>query len=308
VVASVRVLRDPGNHAIHLPWVKRVGRLFADDILLWQLVPREPAYVPDFLTPAPTGLVLDLDAELAALQTISAEAVRAQLDLFSGADAALVRELYADPEPGLRRLAHEIAEYWRIALAPVRPRIQLLLDAEIFGRARQLAEEGAAGLLNDLHDKVGWEGETLSIAQRYCTAADVSHGTGLVLVPSVFVWPSVLSVAGDTPQLAYPARGIATLWEPHHGSHGALGAVLGKGRAQLLVEMHAPTSTTDLARRTGMTPGGVSQHLTVLRAAGLVATQRRGKSVLNVRTTLADALLSGAGNHNDLVTIPENAP
>ena len=44
-----------------------------------------------------------------------------------------------------------------------------------------------------------------------------------------------------------------------------------------------------------MTPGGVSQHLAVLRAAGLVATHRRGKRILSSRTTLADALLSATG-------------
>ncbi|WP_347681491.1 hypothetical protein [Plantactinospora sp. B24E8] len=44
-----------------------------------------------------------------------------------------------------------------------------------------------------------------------------------------------------------------------------------------------------------MSAGGVSQHLAVLRAAGLVTTQRDGRKVLNLRTTVADALLSVAG-------------
>jgi DNA-binding transcriptional ArsR family regulator len=70
--------------------------------------------------------------------------------------------------------------------------------------------------------------------------------------------------------------------------------VIGRGRARLLVEMRSPSSTTDLARRTGMTAGGVSQHLTALRGAGLVATHRQGRTVLNVRTTLAEALLTSA--------------
>ncbi|MEO3748795.1 helix-turn-helix domain-containing protein [Plantactinospora sp. B5E13] len=100
---------------------------------------------------------------------------------------------------------------------------------------------------------------------------------------------------GTPPQLAYPARGVGTLWEAGARTSDALGAVLGRGRARLLVEMRAPVSTTELARRTGISAGGVSQHLAVLRAAGLVTTQRDGRKVLNLRTTVADALLSVAG-------------
>ncbi|MBE1488121.1 ArsR/SmtB family transcription factor [Plantactinospora soyae] len=311
VAASVRVLRDTGDHAVHLPWVNRVrprlrsaGLVGADGThgadgagLLSQLIPARPGYLPDFLTPPPGGLTPDLDAELAVLRATPPEIVRADLDLYDGGTRSpAIRALYADPAAGLRRLAEEIAGYWRIALAPDWPRIRLLLDADVQHRARLLAENGAAGLLNDLHQQVRWEGETLSIAQRHCTAADVADGGGLVLIPSVFVWPSVLSVPGGTAaQLGYPARGIGTLWEAPRQASDTLSAVLGRGRARLLVEMRAPISTTELARRTGISAGGVSQHLAVLRAAGLVSTHRSGRTVLNTRTTVADALLTVAG-------------
>ncbi len=292
VVTAVRVLRDPGSHAVHLPWVRRVSP--PSDTLLWALVPREPAYLPDFLTPPPPGLTADLGAELVRLRATPAAVVRDQLDLY-GHRSPVLRDLYADPAAGLARLGAEIGAFWHAGLAPHWPAIQLLLDAEIFARARRLAAEGAAGLLNDLHSEVRWEGGTLSISKRYCTAADVGDGAGLVLVPSVFVWPSVLSIfAGDVPQLAYPARGVATLWETRRENTAALGAVLGRGRTRLLLELDAPSSTTELARRTGMTAGGVSQHLTALRAAGLVTAHRHGRSILNVRTALAEALLSSA--------------
>lgn len=299
VVASVRVLRDPGGHAVHMPWLRKVRpRLDAigfERTLLWRLVPGEPHYLPDFLTPPPGGLTPALDAELAVLADTPADVVRADLRGFVGADAAPVRELHDRPEAGLRRLADEVAAYWQVALAPEWPRIQILLDAEVFARARLLAESGAAGLLNDLHEKVRWDGDTLAIEKRHCTAADVPDGGGLVLIPSVFTWPSVLSVPGsDSPQLAYPARGIATLWEHPRSTPDALSGVIGRSRARLLVHMSAPVSTTDLARRVGISAGAVSQHLAVLRAAGLVVTRRHGKTVLNTRSTVADALLSAA--------------
>ncbi|RKR88987.1 regulatory ArsR family protein [Micromonospora pisi] len=301
VAASVRVLRHSGDHPVHLPWVREVrprlvaAGLVGDNSLLWQLIPPPPGYLPDFLTPPPTGLTPNLDTELAMLRATPAEVVRTDLDLYPGPRTEALASLYADPEAGLRRLAEELAGYWRVALAPDWPRIRTLLDAEVHHRARRLAEDGAAGLLNDLHQQVRWDEDTLSISQRYCTADDVPDGSGLVLIPSVFVWPSVLSsTAGTSPQLAYPVRGVATLWEETPRTLDRLGAVLGRGRARLLVEMRSPTSTTELARRTGISPGGVSQHLAALRAAGLVVTHRHGRTVFNARTAIAEALLSAA--------------
>ncbi|MFD0573635.1 ArsR/SmtB family transcription factor [Kitasatospora gansuensis] len=74
----------------------------------------------------------------------------------------------------------------------------------------------------------------------------------------------------------------------------ALAAVIGRSRAVLLAELDTPASTTDLARRTGITAGGVSQHLTALRAAGLVDAHRSGRYVLYVRTEAAEVLLAAA--------------
>ncbi|MFE2167564.1 ArsR/SmtB family transcription factor [Streptomyces sp. NPDC059447] len=51
---------------------------------------------------------------------------------------------------------------------------------------------------------------------------------------------------------------------------------------------------TELARRAGLSPSGVSQYLTALRDAGLVSAHRAGRSVLYARTSVADSLLAGA--------------
>lgn len=302
VATSIRVLRAPANHPVHVPWATRVrpqlaalGLVGEPGGLLWQLVPAGPGYLPDFLTPPPRGLVPDLDTELAAVLATPAETVRAQLTLFTGDNSPAVRRFHADPDAGLRRLATEIRAYWRIAIEPDWSRILTLLDAEVYRRARTFAEAGTAGLLNDLHERVHWGDGTVTVRQRHCTAADVPQGTGLVMVPSVFAWPSVLSVsAGDVPRLAFPVRGVAALWDSRPETPDRLGAVLGRGRARVLIEMGSPVSTTELARRTGITTGGVSQHLAVLRAAGLVTTHRHGRSVLNTRTAAAEALLSVA--------------
>ena len=291
VLAAVRILRAPGVPALYRDWADQ-AHLPADSLLA-ALVAPPGGYTPDFLTPPPTGLAADLPTELATLRATPPEVVRAHLDLMP----APVAGFYADPSAGLSRLSDEIEAFWHTAVAPAWPRMKSLLDAEVHYRARRLAEEGTAGVLADLHPQVTWHNGTLHINQPHCAAADVPTGSGLILIPSVFVWPTVLSVsAGPVPQLAYPARAAATLWEPPPTVPDALTALIGRSRARMLVELSAPLSTTDLSHRTGITPGGISQHLTTLRAAGLVTTHRQGRSLLNTRTPAAESLLTATGN------------
>ncbi|MCQ0004429.1 ArsR/SmtB family transcription factor [Actinomadura madurae] len=108
------------------------------------------------------------------------------------------------------------------------------------------------------------------------------------------MWPHVsVMVPPYQPMLSYPPRGVATLWEtgpPGDDRADALAALIGRRRAELLTALATPASTTDLARRAGVTAGAVSQHLGVLRACGLVSGHRLGRRVLYVRTPAGDAL------------------
>jgi DNA-binding transcriptional ArsR family regulator len=299
VVTGARLLRGDGASAMHSEWVararQRVTACGLDRGLLWHLIGTEPGHFPDFLTPSPVAFRADLNSELNLLESTPNEVVRDQLDE-CGLDAAVLRVLYAEPEAGLRRLCAEIRQFWQETLADDWPSIVALLEAEVFRRMRTLVEHGAGELLNDLHETVRWDGVTLSIVKPHCCAADLRVDAGLVVIPSVFVWPSVLSVPGpEVVQVAYPARGVATLWDERPvRTVCSLGQVLGAGRATLLDALDAPRSTTELAKRTGLTIGGVSQQLRALRGAGLVASQRNGRAVLSARTPLGDALLEGA--------------
>lgn len=69
-----------------------------------------------------------------------------------------------------------------------------------------------------------------------------------------------------------------------------LGDLFGRTRAVLLTLLAEPMTTTELARRTAVTPSAVSQHLRVLRDGGLVNRARSGRSVLHLRSELADQL------------------
>ncbi|MER8182495.1 helix-turn-helix domain-containing protein [Kitasatospora sp. NPDC094015] len=301
VVNSVQVLKEPGEHAVHLPWVRRArARLAGVGYgLLDQLVPVPTVYTPDFLTPVPAGWSPSLEEELARLVATAPEQVRGDLDRFEGPLPPLVARLRARPAAGLARLAEEVRGYWAAALEPCWPRVVRLVEGEVLRRARQMSVGGPAALFEDLHPRVSWAGGTLRVAHRWFAAERVLEGgQGLVLVPSVFAWPGVYSQSDPPgqPGLVYPPRGVATLWERSVPVPEGLAGVLGRARALLLAELAAPASTTELAQRSGLSAPNVSHHLTALRGAGLVARHRSGRSVLYLRTAVAEALVAAGAS------------
>ncbi|MFD0277416.1 DUF5937 family protein [Kitasatospora sp. NPDC127111] len=300
-VAAVRVLTRPAEHPLHLPWSgpvrERLAAAKLDWALLADLVPAPPRTIPVFIAPPPTTSVPDLALELDGLRATAPELVRAGLSGPRAPSSALIAALRADPVRGLAELADTLAAFWELALAPYWPRLRALLEGDVLHRARLLARGGAQELLNDLSSQVSWEEEKLRIGHWYARGGRRLGGRGLLLVPSVFVWPRVFSVTGPgwQPTLRYPPRGIATLWERREREPSrALAAVLGRTRALLLTELDTPASTGELARRTGITAGGVSQHLGALRAAGLLDAHRAGRYVLYARTEAAEVLLDAA--------------
>ncbi|MBC2906148.1 ArsR/SmtB family transcription factor [Streptomyces cupreus] len=302
VGTSFRLLAAGRAHPVHRRWIEqvrpRVAAAGLDRDRLAELVPCD-GYVPDFLNPAPTGPAPTLAEELTALRAAPAERIRrdlVRLEREQGLSLGpRLRALYDEPQAQLPKVAEEIETYWQLALAPYWARIRAVLDADVLHRARQLAEHGVAHLLNDLHTVAGWEGATLRLRQRRRGMSRAAAGAGLVLVPSAFTGPGLLTrvTPPDPPQLAYPARGTGTLWQPRPTpAADALAAVLGRSRTRLLAELEIPAATTDLARRTGLSPAAVSQSLTALRDAGLVSAHRAGRWVLYARTATADALLT----------------
>ncbi|MEV0403215.1 DUF5937 family protein [Actinoallomurus sp. NPDC050550] len=298
VVSSFRLLIAGSSHPVHRSWLEqvrpRVAAAGLDDGWLARLIPAQ-GYLADFLTPPPVEPTPDLETELAVIRATPAEYVRRDVDHFAVDDPRRAA-LRADPPDRLAQVCAEIETYWELALAPYWARIRAVLDADVFHRARQVAERGTGHLFNDLHATLRWDDNTLRLVRRHCAVSREAAGPGLVLVPSVFAEHVLTwSRPPEPPQLAYPARGIGTLWEHRPVRHAdAIAAVLGRSRTLLLIELAAPASTTELARRTGISAAGVSQHLTALRDAGMVSAHRAGRSVLYARTAIAESLLETA--------------
>ncbi|WP_063752729.1 winged helix-turn-helix domain-containing protein [Streptomyces sp. NRRL S-350] len=307
VVTSLRAVACSPVSALHRRWAGQVReRLATAGPAMERLAALVPptGHLPDFLNPAPAGFSPTLTDELAAITATGARQVRADLDILAaeagGRLPGALAPLHRDPAAHLPRLAADIEAYWALALAPYWARIRALLAADVFHRSRQAAEHGTARMLGELHDTVRWDGTALLLEQRHCAVTRLNAGSGLLLLPSVFAWPRVLTrvLPPDPPQLIYPARGTAALWERQPEAAGrteALAGVLGRSRARLLSELDSPGSTTELAHRTGLSPAGVSQHLTALRAAGLTSAHRAGHAVLHARTAVGDSLFGQDG-------------
>jgi hypothetical protein len=297
---SVPAMIDPARAAFHLPWIESLrGNLGGIDLLpaIELISPR--GYTPDFMAPPPSTPLADFHEELELVRRASPTRIRKEIGIrFRGRRVpAAVQPLLDHPRREAGRLADTFAEYWGRAIAPHWPRIQALLRADIDYRAKQLAAGGADALFRDFHQLVTWTGRELAVEHNFDDRVDLA-GRGLLLVPSVFTWkrPMVITDPPWQPAIIYPARGLGTLWETGPTTPDALAALVGRTRANLLSALDAPRSTSDLARRMEVSPGGVSQHLGVLREAGLVSAQREGRSVLYVRTPLADALVTGGGD------------
>jgi DNA-binding transcriptional ArsR family regulator len=298
LVISLRLLRDPSRAGLHLPWIESVRPVLPelDLAAALSLLPPE-GYIPDFLSPPPSTPLAKFEDELEVVRATPAKQVRFDVGLLLGrrAPTPLQRPFLDHPRRTVNRLAHAFAAYWERTLEPHWPRVHALLQADVHHRARRLTEGGPAALFADLHPGVQWSEGRLSVEVAYDKEIPL-EGRGLLLMPSAFQWdrPGVITQRPWQPTLFYPARGVATLWEPGSGEGPqALAGVVGRGRAAVLAALDAPRSTSELARRLGLTAGAVSQHVGSLRAAGLVTSEREGRGVLHARTGLADGLVAG---------------
>jgi DNA-binding transcriptional ArsR family regulator len=295
---SVEALENPGKYVFHLPWIDRARGAVRDVDLgpISTLLSYPNGYRVDFVTPPPEGPYPVFEDELERIRATPHDVIRREIGImYPGDDMPdAARALLDEPDAALRRLTDAFQAYWDATLAEHWPRLRGLLEGDLLYRARRLALEGAQGLFGDLHPAVTWKDGVLSVDKR--VDYDVEPGgRGLLLVPVAFACPkcTVITDPPWQPTLTYTPRAIATLWDADRPSgEGVLDELVGETRAAILRALEIPMTTTEVASRLGVTPGAVSQQLSVLRRAGVVDAHRSGRGVYSELTPLGESLVS----------------
>ncbi|WP_371615787.1 helix-turn-helix domain-containing protein [Streptomyces sp. NBC_00454] len=226
----------------------------------------------------------------------------------TGADAPVPRRLRDFMEGAtahLPRLMGELRGYHRAAVEPYWTHIQAQIEAERAARGRALLDGGADELLASLPSMLRWRAPVLEC--DYPVDRDVRlRGRGLLLQPSFFCRRTAVTLHDPElpPVLVYPAA--AQLASAQPGGEAArpaeeqrryrqrtLGKLVGHTRSVVLEAIGDGATTSELARRAGVSLASASQHAGVMREAGLVTTLRRGNAVLHTVTPLGAALLKG---------------
>ncbi|MGW6985022.1 helix-turn-helix domain-containing protein [Streptomyces sp. NPDC054932] len=301
-ILSFHRLRDRRDARLFGEWrTETRSRLNSETRTLGMLIPSR-GYFPDFLTPVEGQYGWDVGLD--ALRGIRPERMRRELQLLAAGAPMTprLREFVDDGGKHLPRLMGELRAYHRAAVEPYWTHIQAQIEAERAARGRALLDGGADELLASLPPMLRWRAPVLEC--DYPVDRDVRlRGRGLLLQPSFFCRRTAVTLHDPElpPVLVYPAA--AQLASAPAGGEGArpveeqrqrtLGKLVGHTRSVVLRAIGDGATTSELARRAGVSLASASQHACVMREAGLVTTLRRGNAVLHTVTPLGAALLKG---------------
>ncbi|MCW2901835.1 MAG: hypothetical protein JWO67_4100 [Streptosporangiaceae bacterium] len=294
VLFSLHVLQEREHTLLFGEWRRRTRAARPARLpLLVELAPPS-GYSPDFLTPG-RG-----DADLPALvdRMLSTPRHNLQDDLSFMARRRpathWTRTLATGDIPALQRLAGAVNSYYHTGLAPYRRQMHAQIQADRARRSQALLTGGVDRLLGNLHPQATWQPPVLQVL-NYEDHDVHLQGRGLVLLPSFFCRrrPITLRDTDLPPILAYPVTATVGWISPGDAAARPLSTLLGHNRVASLHACISECSTTELARRVGLSPPAASRQAGVLRDAGLISTRRDGGTVLHEITGLGMALLNG---------------
>lgn len=250
---------------------------------------------PDFLTPGPHPGSLGDGLELISRTPVAQ--LRRDVNLAAGDGAVLppsARELTSGDPGAVRDLTVGMRDYHDAIVGPQWSWVNASFNAEYSARTQILARGGLAAMLNSLHPSVRFADGVLEILD-YPRERDLHlGGRGLVLVPSFFKRSSRPLTMIDPelpPVLVYPVDRAVGLVAARQTE--ALSALVGRARAAILELCAEGGTTSAVAARLHLSPSTASEHLTVLRRAGLIVSERRANSVEHRLAALGLALLEG---------------
>ncbi|KOG14269.1 ArsR family transcriptional regulator [Streptomyces viridochromogenes] len=202
--------------------------------------------------------------------------------------SAFAERMLADPSATrawVRRLLEDcddafFADTWR------RVRVQLAADAR--HKTELLRHKGLAEAVADASSAMVLEEDEQGsriVVDKLLHGRTSAEGSGVTFLPTAFGWPHLfaLHAPGWQPVVQYPvpARDLGGA-APVEAVKLRLEAVAHPMRMRLCRSLaRGAYTTSELADAYGITAPEVSRHLAVMRKAGLLTTQRRGRYVLH---------------------------
>lgn len=135
-----------------------------------------------------------------------------------------------------------------------------------------------------------WEGDGRLRINAHDRPPREIAGARLMFVPVTAAHGWVTWDEPDRYAVVYPCAGVLAE-AGRTPPPDALSRLLGPARANVLVLLASPLSTSQLVGLTGQGLGSVGRHLKVLRDANLVDRHRTGRWVVYRRTSAGDALV-----------------
>lgn len=293
-LSAVRCILYPDKHTLHARWARRHRALRGSFGILADVLPRS-GWSPDFLAPPPgSGPTRSLEAELELVLSTPGETVRQELArVTTTVDGAhRLRAAAEQPARLLEQLADSLRRCHRDVLEPVWPRVRTQLESDIDYRGALLVSGGLPAVLADLRPEVSFDADAIRVRSAR-TLERALDDRGLLLMPSIFSWPTVTVYAEGSwqPSIVYRARGAGEVWLEAGRPGHALGVLIGRRRAMILELLVRAQSTTSVAQTLGVSPATVSEHLQAMHRAGLVSRRRQGREQLYRQSPLARQLI-----------------
>ncbi|MFC3996326.1 ArsR/SmtB family transcription factor [Nocardiopsis sediminis] len=299
IVLSLYMLAAPSDELVFGQWRRRVlSRLPPESRVLLDLVPAV-GYSPDFLSPLTDGHGLreGIDEVLSAPR----RRIGGELGLLFGDDE---RPAWTDglarKEPrAVRELGRALNGYFETAL---RPYWGYVSDVARDSAAAVATRDGPAAPIVRAATAPASRPRPRTVELPFGYDQDLHlRGRGLLVIPAFFcaTRPVTFFDPSMPPVLMYPV-GHAPVSFLAHASEGpkpggdVLARLLGRTRAGVLRALGNDHTTGELARVLDISIPSASEHASLLRAAGLVASEREGNTVRHRLTELGLHLLHPA--------------
>lgn len=286
------------------PWLRqlandprRMARIRRGAQLLGALAPPCP-YFPDFLTPPEARQ--GLDAGLDALMSTPRKRLRAEMENLATYSPLpnWLRPLADGDAAFIADLGASLRTYYELAIEPFEKIVQTSIDADRARRTQDLVYDGVEGLIDGMRPMLRWQPPVLEV--DYSVDQELRLlGRGLLLVPSFFCQRSPVALADPElpPVLVYPIDADLRQWA-NQQDRRPLESLLGRTRASVLHAITVGATSTQLARKLGVSTASVSRHAAALRDAQLITSHRHGAAILHTLTHLGTDLLRTSHHPN----------